>query len=137
MQEKDPPFKGVACLLKRHRVRLRSLHGLYAFGSQRQWLDEAYERAITARSPLPVSFHYIGPFLMEALHNRFARLTESRDTALPQDENIRSASPVPAELREIHLRGLQIFKVHRQSESVWIIGLRRQSNYCMWSLIRI
>ncbi|CAE7948432.1 ANKRD50, partial [Symbiodinium sp. KB8] len=100
----------VACLLKRHRVRLRSLHGLYAFGSQRQWLDEAYERAITARSPLPVSFHYIGPFLMEALHNRFARLTESRDTALPQDENIRSASPVPAELREIHLRGLQIFK---------------------------
>ncbi|CAE7566208.1 unnamed protein product [Symbiodinium sp. CCMP2456] len=107
------PFKGVACLLKRHRVRLRSLHGLYAFGSPRQWLDEAYEQAITARSPLPVSFHYVGPFLMEALHNRFARLTESRETALPQDENIRSASPVRAELRDLKVHklvGLTLFR---------------------------
>ena len=67
-------------------MRLQPLHGLYAFGSPKQWLDDAYERAITSQSPLPITFHYVGPILMEALHNRFERLSAEGDVAAPESE---------------------------------------------------
>ena len=70
----------ISCSLKRHNIKLLQIKGLHGWRIEGRGrpLNSGYERAIRSRNPLPITFHYLTPDMMTAIHRRFQDLGKHR-----------------------------------------------------------
>ena len=66
----------VSCSLKRNGIKLLLIKGLHGWRIEGKGkpLNFGYEKAIRSKDPLPITFHYLSPDMMRAIHTRFKAL---------------------------------------------------------------
>ena len=64
----------VGCLVQRHHIRYEHLKGLYGWklnGDTSTIPNSEYKKSIRMRKPLPITFHYVDPKTIRAIHAEF------------------------------------------------------------------
>eukprot|EP00434_Breviolum_minutum_P003250 symbB.v1.2.002861.t1/scaffold130.1/size334612/12 len=74
----------VGCLVQRHHIRYEHLKGLYGWklnGDTSTIPNSEYKKSIRMRKPLPITFHYVDPKTIRAIHAEFDLLKNPNPVA--------------------------------------------------------